>query len=439
MGRLKDKLRLILWCPHVHWYIGNSVASKVFGQMGSCKYQWMQRLIKDNPDNVFVYCDADYTSVVHYHGDILRDVADLDARKDLCLREARLWSELNGLNIKPENFLCRPDQIQSGDIIFAFSIYFLSRPLPEYPPSSDLIGIFSRSDIFKVVHLTHYVFHLEKIAANLKTFNVNMCCYESNLAKTKFFSRHFPFISEVVTVPFAVQDRFGLFKPFDQRESRCIVTGGISFMKLAELNKEFFFEFSVNNFYPLRVLISENAEMLSSYLAVNTGYYETEMKEAKQDEPFSLERWREIVASPASSLEGIHKTTAYYGKNMVELYNNFRLSYVSEELSYTPALGFFESMACGAVPIGVDSFIYNDIGLVEDRNYLTFDGSLGDLLAVVVQVAKNPDCISHIPAENQALIKRNFTEQAVLKRFISDLEERYEAWVASPAAPKRNA
>ena len=78
---LLSQRRIVLWCPYVHWHIAPTIASTVLGQMGSCKYQWFQKLIAQYRDNICVYCDSHLTSVVHYHGDVLSHIDDVATRK----------------------------------------------------------------------------------------------------------------------------------------------------------------------------------------------------------------------------------------------------------------------------------------------------------------------------------------------------------------------
>ncbi len=432
--------RIILWCPYVHWHVAPTIASKVFGQMGSSKYRWFQRIIRQYRGNVYVYCDAWHTSSVHYHGDVLRHIGDPGRRKEITLAEARRWNELNDFQIPPENFINQPSQIRGGDILFTFSTYFLDQPITD--AQSDLFQVFSREDVFKVVHLTHYIFGLSHLAVNLKLFKVQMLCYESNLAKYKFFQRYFPYIKSVALIPFAVQDRFRSMLSFDERANKCVAAGGISHHKLSPALMEFFFEYSCDNFYPLRVFLTENAGAISDYIDVKTGYYEASMKEAIRSSFSEPSRWEELVNRPIGEILQIdpEKKITYYSEDIVATYNRYRFSYVSDELYHAPALGFFESMACGVIPFGIDDDIYRDIGLVKNVNYLAFDGSFGGLMTALVQAQNDPESVRHIPAQNEKVMK-GFTETRVAEIFTAKLAREYRAWSpnrfrqAPPPAP----
>lgn len=422
--------RIVLWCPYVHWHIAPTIASKVLGQMGSSKYQWFQRIIAKYRDNVFVYCDAPHTSVVHYRGDILSYLGDTDRRKEITLAEALRWNELNNFGIRRENFLNRPADIRPHDIIFTFSTHFLDTPMAtEEARRGDVYQVFSRDDVFKVAHLTHYVFGLSHLAANLRRFNVQLLCYESNLAKYRFFKRYFPSIKSVALIPFAVQDRFRSTRPFAERLNKCVATGGISRHKLSPALMEFFFEFTSDNFYPLRVFLTENAGAVSDYIDVKTGYYEASMKEALQSSFSRPEQWAELVNRPIEDILRIDagKKITYYSEDIVATYNRYRFSYVSDEIYHAPALGFFESMACGAIPLGIEDDFYREIGLVKQVHYLPFDGTFGGLMTTLVQAQANPGAVEHIPAQNEKLMAR-FSEQRVADLFAERLTREYQAW-----------
>lgn len=424
--------RIILWCPYVHWHIAPTIASKVLGQMGSCKYQWFQRIIAKYRDNIYVYCDGQHTSAVHYHGDILGHIGDAARRKEVTLAEALRWNEMNNFGIKRENFINSPSDIRANDIIFSFTTYFLDRPMTDGARQGDLFQVFSRDDVFKVVHLTHYIFGLSHLAVNLKLFNVQMLCYESNLAKYRFFKRYFPYIRSVAVIPFAVQERFKSTRPFDERLNKCVATGGISQHKLSPALMEFFFEYTSDNFYPLRIFLTENAIAVSDYIDVKTGYYEACMQEAIRSSFSQPSQWRELVNRPIEEIVQIDagKKIPYYSEDIVERYNRYRFSYVSDEIYHAPALGFFESMACGAIPIGIEDDIYRDIGLVKNVHYLPFDGSFGGLMTALVQAQANPDSVRHIPEQNEKLIG-TFSEQRVSELFAQNLAREFQGWSAA--------
>jgi len=403
------------------------VQSKLLGQIGSSKYQWLQNLIRDNPNQVYVYCDTDVSSSGINHPDILSGIADRMTRQELCVREAVMWAELNDLPIARDHFLFDPRHINSGDIVFSFASHLLAKPFSSLAPSSDLVAVFSKPDIFKVIHLSHYIFNFEILVKNLHDLGVQMLCYESNLTKSRLFQRYAPQIREVVPIPFAVQDRFSYSKAPFERDRRCVATGGIDHFSLNPSIKEFFFEYSTNSFNPMRGLLYENQEMLTPYLTVNMSRYKDNLKET-QNYAITLESWCDTLRGTSSALKALKRDPSYYGTSFVDLFNSYQLSYVSEELTHAPALGFFESMACGAIPIGIDNFIYNDIGLQPERHYLPFDGSLGGLLGTIQMIWKNTQYIEHIVGENLAFVQQYLRQDKVASRFLDEVLVRYSAW-----------
>jgi hypothetical protein len=158
--------------------------------------------------------------------------------------------------------------------------------------------------------------------------------------------------------------------------------------------------------------------------------FENNLKETQQFK-IDLESWCKIVSGPSSDIKELKRDPSYYSTSFVDLFNSYLLSYVSEELTHAPALGFFESMACGAVPIGIDNFIYNDIGLQPGRNYLPFDGSLGSLLTTIQLVRANPRAIEPIVGENLAFVERYLRPERIAQRFLDELLPRYTRWSAN--------
>lgn len=433
---LLSQRRIVLWCPYVHWHIAPTIASTAMGQMGSCKYQWFQRLIRAYRANIFVYCDSKHTSMVHYRGDVLAHLTNPDERKEIILHEARRWNELNNFQIPEENFFTRPKDIQAGDIVFTFSTYFLDAPITSDVDRTDLYRVFSREDIFKVAHLTHYMYWLGNLAENLRRLHINMLCYESNLATFKFFRQHVPSVRQVTLIPFAIQDRFQSNATYNERVNRCVVTGGTSKIPFNPGILEFFCEFSCDNLYPLRTLIAENAAALANYMHVKIGLYQHTMGEALKSPVGTILPWQDVLTYPLPEIAALaaQKKIPYYSEDIVSLYNRFRFSYVSDEITHAPALGFFEAMACGTVPIAVEKDYYRDVGLSKHINYVPFDGTFGGLLRTLVTVYNKPEAVRHIPANN-AKIRQNFTEARIAELFVGKLTREYETWLTARAAP----
>jgi hypothetical protein len=428
MLKIPPSMRLVLWCPYVHSFIGSTVQSKLLGQIGSSKYQWLQNLIRANPEQIYVYCDTDISSSAINHHDVLSGITDRATRQELGIREAMMWAEINDLPIARDHFLFDPRQVNPGDILFSFSSHLLAKPLSDLAASSDLVAVFSRPDIFKVVHLSHYIFNFELLIHNLCKLGVTMLCYESNLVKSRLFQRYAPQVREVVPIPFAVQDRFTYHKAAFERDRRCIATGGIDHFQLNPSIKEFFFEYSTNSFNPMRGLLYENKDMLTHYLVVNMSRFTDNLKET-QRHTLSVESWCEALAGSSATLKSLKRDPSYYSTSFVDLFNTHQLSYVSEEITHAPALGFFESMACGAIPIGIDNFIYNDIGLQPGRHYVPFDGSLGGLLGTIQMIWQNPQIIEPIVAENLAFVQQHLRQDRVAERFVNEVLVRYAGWL----------
>lgn len=422
--------RLILWCPYVHWYIGKSVASALMGQMGSSKYQWIQKIIRAHRGNIAVYCDGLHTSMVHYRGDVLKSLPTIAERKAAAVVEAKKWSEINALELSDNQFLSDPTEIRTGDILFLFSSFFLDRPIAPSGPFSDLHGILSRRDIFKISHLTHYIFGITHLARNLDLYKFDMLCYENNLARYPFFRRYLPFVREVTLIPFAVQKRFEPKTPWALRDNRCVVTGGVSKLKVRPDVMEFLMEYSVDNFYPLRVILGENAQELRELFQIKVGQYAQSMSEALSGSE-SEESWHYTLSRTATSILSIGeaKKISYYSEDIVELYNGYKFSLVTHEIQHAPALGFFEAMACGTVPIGIDDPMYRDLGMKPDQNFLKFDGQLGGLLELVTRIRNDPNRYQAIPEANKAVVGR-LTEESIAELFLQKLTAKWVGWAS---------
>lgn len=202
--------------------------------------------------------------------------------------------------------------------------------------SQDLADV----QIYKVVHMTHYVYNPIIGFNNLKVFSPDLLVAENNLSNNSLFFREFfgKLESNFHLLSYIPAHRFNNRMPFEDRTNKLVVTGSITYkMK----DDEFIRFYKQNELQPLRRELYENSKK-----------YRLEMECLLYD----LDAVR--VNTPVSSGNGIMKRifrllkgspvqNAYYKTDIVATYNKHMMFAVPEEICDLPAIGFVEGMALG--------------------------------------------------------------------------------------------
>ena len=115
------------------------------------------------------------------------------------------------------------------------------------------------------------------------------------------------------------------------------------------------------------------------------------------------------------------KQKEYYKFDMVNEYNKYKMFIVPEEITGLPAIGFVEGMACGAAFIGLSSPIYKDMGLIENFHYISYDGSLKDLVKKIRYFQLHNDELQRIAKNGYEFVINNFNGEKIAQQFLNYL------------------
>jgi spore maturation protein CgeB len=101
----------------------------------------------------------------------------------------------------------------------------------------------------------------------------------------------------------------------------------------------------------------------------------------------------------------------------VSKYNEYKMAVVPEELIDVPAIGAFESMACGCAYIGIDHPMYKDFGMEPGVHYITYDGTVEGLKDTIKYYQKHNDELESIAINGEALVRNLCSRENVYRIF----------------------
>jgi glycosyltransferase involved in cell wall biosynthesis len=117
-----------------------------------------------------------------------------------------------------------------------------------------------------------------------------------------------------------------------------------------------------------------------------------------------------------------HPQLNYYKQDIVAVYNSYMMFAVPEEICNLPAIGFIEGMACGCTFFGLDDPMYRDLGLIPGIHYVTYDGSVSDLILKVRYYQSNITELEKIANCGFEFVQNNLSQQIVYERLINRIE-----------------
>ena len=188
--------------------------------------------------------------------------------------EIYLWCALNRLNPFKTKIIYNIKELDvKEDVLFGFAFLTETFASKEMTKRSILKEFTGR----KILHASHMFGNTKKIAENIKMAGVTQMAGESDLKKTEFYKKFFPFVEKVYLFPFVLRSRYRKLIGFHERKNICMAIGK-SIILCKDINdtrscKEDFRDYV--NFYrtnmlqPMRQLIYDDKENLTGYIYSN--------------------------------------------------------------------------------------------------------------------------------------------------------------------------
>ncbi len=384
-------MRFIFHNPHdLIWF--KAPVTYDFKSKGVQKYVHLLDYFLDHDKKVYVYIDR-FKFYDNRHG--LRKLLPP-------LTWFYIWLLFNKINPLRFKIITDINKMYKDDILFMFlygNFTFQTGELTAArKESNSLIG---RSAAFKVVHLTHYMYHASVGSENCKNANIDLLVAENNLSRnSKFFQSTFPWYrKDVYVLPFVPKDKFVRVKKFHERENKAVASGTITYPMD---DTAFLSFFGHSMLHPMRTQIYENREKLQTYI----------------DSIISPVIEDQALAGTANYAKQIK----YFSHDIVQLYNNYTMFIVPEEVSGLPGIGFAEGMKCGSAFIGLNDPMYTDIGLVDKVHYIGYDGTMDDLIHKIEYYQNHSLELETIAENGYNFVSEHCNKKNVVETFLRDMK-----------------
>lgn len=392
---------IVLYNPHVDDFLATPPHFKLLKRRALKKYGFIIEGILNQSGKIDVLVDG---TISVFLSPSLFDLLPYFIRILIARAEFSCWKYVNGLSKK-----CEIVDVGQGDYSNSTLLMF------SYKASTG--RLFRKRcaslSVFRavIVHLSHYFIATREKSDNLSRIQNVWLAGDSDISCNPYFQHFFPWYKRrFLVLNFAVSARFRMIKKYDDRSDACVATG--SFHDLSkEIPKEKYSDFQdffgQNTYHPIRKYIYDNqqgiSENVKSYVSPYRNYEESNR---------IWRKFRHFIVNQKS----------YFAVDIVELYNEFRFAVVGEEGSGFPALGAFEAMVCGAVLIA-DSRAYIGLGLEDGKHYLSHDGSVENILAVIKKAQKDEMKLKEISKNGVRFIDQNMRSAAAFRSLIKLTED----------------
>lgn len=348
------------------------------------------------------------------------------------------WLLLNRLNPLKFRIIEDAENLTENDCILSF-IYgnFTNANCEILTPRESFFDNLKKTRAFKVVHLSHYGYNVSIGSKNTKSADIDLFLCENNLRKNSPFFQHFFnwYQNDVYTLPFVPQKRFISKTAFESRINKALATG-TNTHKMKD--DDYISFFNHNLLQPLRAGILENSHNLSEYIDslinnIEQNFYQKERISfgtylVKLLQYFTIDFYIffSIIfrTKDRKKKQKIKNQRNYYNIDIVEKYNEYKMFVVPEEAIGIPGIGFIEGMACGCAYIGMRDPMYKDLGMIEGKHYIAYDGTIKDLVNQIAYYQANPVLLQEIALSGYNHVKENFTPDKVVKRLLNQLESK---------------
>ena len=79
-------------------------------------------------------------------------------------------------------------------------------------------------------------------------------------------------------------------------------------------------------------------------------------------------------------------------------------------------------MSCGCAYVGLDSKIYRDLGLVKEKHFISYNGTIDDLTNKLIFYSNHDNLLRDIAENGYNFVKNNFNINVVKNMFLNDID-----------------
>ncbi|MDA0772551.1 MAG: glycosyltransferase [Cyanobacteria bacterium] len=269
-----------------------------------------------------------------------------------------------------------------------------------------------------LVYANHFFTYPEIVSANYKLLKNPSLAAETKLENNSFFQKFFSDFGSNYVLPYAFQERFETRIPFQERKNKALALG--TYLCLQETDpghKEVIQHFNSTALHPMRKAIYEARKHITE-----------QIDSIISKQPFEDD---EEKNRKAQRLKGIglylfklfaKEQEKYLSLDIVDQYNQYKMVIAPEEIIGLPSISFVEAMSCNCAYIGIDSEIYTDLGLEANKHYISYNGTLENLLEKVRYYQEHSDELEEIANNGYKFVREYLSDRVIKEKFYQDLK-----------------
>lgn len=277
------------------------------------------------------------------------------------------------------------------------------------------LDLIKKLDCIKVLMGNHFISINNPI--NLSEIGVNAFVNEIDLGQNDFVRKFINIVGvKSIACPYIFADRF--YNKNKKRLNKIMAIGTLSTCKGHpdyKLYREFF---KTEWIQPLRKMIFDHANDYPKEIDSYISYILEDKKQINR-----TDNWFIKIVKKIKNRFTPWTQSKYTSFDMVEKFNEYKMFVCPEELVGFPGIGFVEGMACGTAYVGLNAYYYRQLGLVPGIHYISYDGTMEDLVAKVRYYQLHTEELDTIARAGETFIRNNFNTKIVAERFFADLEK----------------
>ncbi len=323
-----------------------------------------------------------------------------------------LWmiiSKINPFKVKILNSISQLDE--EKDILIAFP--FLSC----HPRALERGSLFLDFPGLKVFHFTHYFNETNKICSVLKSLNNSLMIGEVDLKRNALYQKHMgdtPFY----ILPFVLRKRYQSTTDFYKRKAKCLACGTKSQI-LPQVHREFYELFQCDYLHQLRWEFFEKKQEIEPWIeSLIFDFYELKDYKPKTKIDKLMMQVKKKIGNDRKH---------FFSFDIVKKYNEYQMFVSPEEESGAPSISFIEGMACGCCYFG-KADIYTELGMVAGVHYVSYDGTLAQLIECIQYHQQHPEITAKIALQGKLLVEEKFRAKEVADEFWIALKRTKEGY-----------
>lgn len=378
-------MRFVFHNPNdIYWY-KPSIMSVLRNKKSAQKYSYLLDFFLESSGKIYVYLDNHKSDKRHIVHKFLPPFTGF-----------YIWALINRINPLRIRIITDPEKVYCDDVFFMFLWDNFTSRTGDISKNRQICNeLIAKITAFKVVHLTHYSYNANLGSLRTKEAKIDLFVSENNLFKnSEFFQTTFNWYGKnLYTLPFVPNEKFRKLKAFEDRKNKALATGTITFPMEDNCFLSFFKHSQLqpmrNEIYQKRMDIVEFIDSIIS--PIHNGF------DAKQEK--------------------------YFSYDIVQMYNDYKMFVVPEEVCDLPGIGFVEGMKCGSAFIGINDPMYTEIGLIDGVNYIAYDGTFDGLLNKIKYYQENQIELELIARNGYEFVTNTFTKEKIAGKFLKDINE----------------